>query len=328
MGGSYWSDDGYRSAVSHSLGTHGTAFTYDADIKAGTTSAKVHSLLDPFGLKVRESRDSAAHPHSNAILLMLDVTGSMGRVIKAIHEGLPKLMGLLLRKNYIVDPQILSMAVGDATCDRVSLQVGQFESGVEMEGDLSRLFIEGGGGGQNTESYELGAYVAARKTALDCFEKRGKQGYAFIMGDELPYPRVKRSEVARLIGDPLEADLTAEQIFTEMQAKYHTFYILPTDASNGGNATILNRWRALINPQHVLQLADANAIAELIATQIGLFEGTTDFEAVHHDLAEAGSTALVRVVTDALSKEYRGGALAAATPGTLTPAGGRAAKRL
>ena len=56
-------------------------------------------------------------------------------------------------------------AIGDATCDRAPLQVGQFESDNRMDDDLGRILLEGGGGGQKTESYELAMYFMARHTA-------------------------------------------------------------------------------------------------------------------------------------------------------------------
>ena len=95
-------------------------------------------------------------------------------------------------------------AIGDATCDRAPLQVGQFESDNRMDDDLSRILLEGGGGGQKTESYELAMYFMARHTATDCYDKRGKRGYLFMIGDEMAYPRVKRAEVAAVIGDGLQ----------------------------------------------------------------------------------------------------------------------------
>ena len=125
----------------------------------------MHPTLDPYGLTVRESRDSAEHPDSNPILISLDVTGSMGAVVRGIHRDLPHLHELLLGHKYIPHPQILFAAVGDATCDRVPLQVGQFESDNRMDQNLENMILEGGGGGQKTESYELAMYVAARHTA-------------------------------------------------------------------------------------------------------------------------------------------------------------------
>lgn len=332
MGGSHWSDDAYTTRVADRVATRGTAFAHDKDVKTGAAPAKTHNLLDPKDLKVRESRDSAAHPESNAIMVWLDVTGSMGSVVGTIHKKLPTLMGILTRKAYISDPQILFGAIGDATTDKAPLQVGQFESGDEMEGDLSNFFIEGNGGGQfpPTESYELAAYVGARKTSIDCFEKRGKKGYCFIIGDERPYPEVKKNIITRLIGSELEADISTKKMFEELQEKYVTFFILPKGASHGGSIDELRQvWGEYINPQHILALEDPNAAAELIATQIGLYEGSTDMDAAAKDLEEHGtSKALVSVVRGSVSKAYSGGQIAKIAAGSLATSGADPVKRL
>jgi hypothetical protein len=97
---------------------------------------EVHPALDPLGVRARESRDSAEHPESLAIAVLFDVTGSMGGVPRALQARLPQLLGLLLRKGYARHPQIMFGAIGDATCDRAPLQVGQFESDNRMDGDL------------------------------------------------------------------------------------------------------------------------------------------------------------------------------------------------
>ena len=68
-----------------------------------------------------------------------------------------------------------------------------------MDDDLGRILLEGGGGGQKTESYELALYFMARHTATDCFERRGRRGYLFIIGDEMAYPRVKPAEVSAVL---------------------------------------------------------------------------------------------------------------------------------
>src|SRR5262249_45156880 len=136
-------------------------------------------------------------------------------------------MGLLMRKGYLGHPQILIGAVGDATCDTAPLQVGQFESGIEIEEDLGKLFLEGGGGGQVTESYELAMYFMARHTSVDCFEKRGKRGHLFVIGDEKPYPLVKRREVSRYIGDRIQADIPVAELIAELERTYDVYYVLP-----------------------------------------------------------------------------------------------------
>jgi hypothetical protein len=337
MGGSHWSEEAYTTRIADRVATRGTAFAHDKDVRTGAAPAKAHNLLDPKDLKVRESRDSAAHPESNAIMVWLDVTGSMGSVVGTIHKKLPTLMGILTRKAYIPDPQILFGAIGDATnspspADKAPLQVGQFESGDEMEGDLSNFYIEGGGGGQNPpqESYELAAYVGARKTSIDCFEKRGKKGYCFIIGDERPYPNVRKDIITKLIGPELEADISTKEIFRELQEKYVTFFILPKGASHGGSIDELRRvWGEYIDPQHILALEDPAAAPELIATQIGLYEGSTDMDSAAKDLEEHGtSKALVSVIRSSVSKAYSGGQIAKIAAGSLVTSGTDPVKRL
>src|SRR4051812_34048661 len=197
MGGTRWSDEHYQDRARLRAQTGKDAFEHDHAIRTGQADRAVHEKMNPRGVRVRESRDSDAHPESHAVGVLFDVTGSMQDVPRILQANLPRLMGLLIRKGYLDHPQILIGAIGDATCDQAPLQVGQFESGIEIEEDLSKLFLEGGGGGHITESYELAMYFMARHTSLDCHEKRGRRGYLFIIGDEAPYPCVKRKEVAR-----------------------------------------------------------------------------------------------------------------------------------
>ncbi len=254
--------------------------------------------MNPFGV-VRESRDSDAHPESRAVAVLFDVTGSMRTVPRIVQKNLCQLMGMLLRKGYLAHPQIMVGGVGDATCDRAPLQIGQFESGIEIDQDLAKLWLEGGGGGQQTESYELALYFMARKTAMDCFEKRGQRGYLFVIGDEMPYARVKRKEVAALIGDGLEADLPIEHLVREVEKMYDTYYILPNLTSYYNDPKIHNRWVDLLG-QNTIRLEDPEGISELIAATIGLAEGAVDLDGVHRDLIDAGRGEVSEAVSRAL----------------------------
>jgi hypothetical protein len=144
MGSGIWSTDVYDAAARYRRAKGASAF-----VSSDGGARTVHSELDPRGITVRESRDSAEHPNLVPIAVLFDVTGSMGRVPRILQAKLPQLLGLLLRKGYASDPQILFGAIGDATCDRAPLQIGQFESDNRMDDDLGRVLLEGGGGGHD-----------------------------------------------------------------------------------------------------------------------------------------------------------------------------------
>ncbi|MFC4031551.1 hypothetical protein ACFO3J_08665 [Streptomyces polygonati] len=292
MGSGNWSTDVYAAAARYRAASGTDAFAYSDRV---TTSAprsdwRAHQTLDPFGLTTRESRDSEEHPTSLAISVLFDVTGSMGGVPRTLQTKLPDLFGLLLRKGYTEHPQILFGAVGDATCDRVPLQLGQFESDNRMDDHLGNILLEGGGGGQMTESYELALYAMARHTALDCYEKRGRRGYLFLIGDEMPYGKVKAREIRAVLGESVSQDIPVQDILAELRRTFHVFYILPAGTSYAGNPEVLSLWRALLG-QNVIELDDLDAVCETIALTVGLGEEAIDLATGLADLADIGSPA-------------------------------------
>ena len=70
-----------------------------------------HPLMNPRGVRVRESRDSEEHPNSLGIAFALDVTGSMGHIPDELaRRELPRFMKILGECG-VADPQVLFMAV-------------------------------------------------------------------------------------------------------------------------------------------------------------------------------------------------------------------------
>ncbi len=289
MGSGIWSTDVHDAARRYRATTGSSAFGY-----SDSGARKVHPKLDPRGVDLRESRDSEEHPQSLAIAVLFDVTGSMGHVPRVLQTKLPQLFGLLLRKGYATDPQIMFGAIGDATCDRAPLQIGQFESDNRLEDDLSHILLEGGGGGQMTESYELAMYFMARHTSIDCYTRRGRRGYLFIIGDEMAYRSVKAHEVRDVIGDDLAEDVPLRQIVAEVRRTYDTYYLLPQGSSYAGNSRVLGFWRDLLG-QNTIDLDDLDAVCEAIALTVGLGEEAIDLDRGLADLRDVGSDAAATV---------------------------------
>lgn len=301
MGSSSWSDDFYTHRETERKNAGTDAFEYHRDVSTGKAAREVHAKMNPKEV-VRESRDSTEHPESNAIFVAFDVTGSMHDVPRVLQQKLPKLNGLLTNEEYISHPQVLMAAVGDQTCDAASLQCGQFESGIEQDDDLGRMYLEGGGGGSNQESYQNVIYFAARHTVLDCHEKRKRKGYLFLMGDEHPYDRVNKDEINAVMGDSLQDHIPTEDIVKEAQEKYHVFFIIPEGTAHAREPALLAKWSGLLGADHVIQLADPGAVCEVIATVVGLTEGTIDLEKAKANLvAEQTEAATVELVAAAVA---------------------------
>ena len=251
---------------------------------------------DPMGVKMRVSRDSDKHPESNAIAVFFDVTGSMGDVPRqfAMNDkgGLGGLMRHITTHNYIPHPQLFFGAIGDHRAgDRSPLQVGEFESGMEMDEHLTSLHLEGGGGGGHRESYELAFYFAARHIAMDCLEKRGKKGYLFLIGDESPYDSVSKNDVKNLLGsdESIQGDIKVEEIIAECQEKFEVFFIFCDIKSYPPDTVkeIKARWKELMG-ERMLILENPAHVCELIGITVGTNE-SGDLDAAYRDLIKTGS---------------------------------------
>ncbi|HEU5231198.1 MAG TPA: hypothetical protein VFU49_25475 [Ktedonobacteraceae bacterium] len=317
MGSSSWSTDAYEEAarVRKAAGTSSFAYSSAARSSGAWT---IHSTLNPYGVKFRESRDSDTHPRSNAISVLFDETGSMGHIPHVFQEKLGELMHVLLTKGYIQDPQILFGAFGDATCDHIALQAGQFESGVEMDENLRNIILEGGGGGTAHESYELALYFMARHTAIDCWEKRGRKGYLFLIGDEMAYPFVHQQQVEKHFGDKLQENIPLRQIITEVQRRFYLFFIFPRNASYGHDDRIHNFWRDLLG-QNFLFLDDEKAVSETIALTIGLTEEAISLAEGAQDLSDAGASQNAIAAATSALQTYASAKSVATTTGTALP---------
>jgi hypothetical protein len=314
MGHGKWDDDTYAAARTFRAAKGLDDFGYTSAMKAKSSKGwKADPSLDPLGVTARECRDSAGHADSTPIAVLFDVTGSMGEVPKIMQRKLGKLHGLLRRKGYVTDPQILFGGIGDADSDRVPLQVGQFESDNRMDTQLRTIFLEGNGGGQKSESYELAAYFMARHIVTDAWQKRGRKGYLFLIGDELGKPRLEARHIRRIIGDDLAQDIDPASVYRELARKWNVYFVLPNQSSYYNDPEISAHWQGILG-QNFLKLDDPGAVCELIATTIGIEERTVDLDQALVDLAEVGSVAESRSVGKALVQVGAGARALAPSP--------------
>ncbi len=288
MGGSSYRDEDLTARKKTIRDSGGDTFAYNSTMMRATKASdiKCHPNLAIDKKKIRESRDSATHPQSNALAVIFDVTGSMLTVPVELEVKLKELMAYFLKKNYLPNVHILFGAVGDSWSDKVPLQIGEFEPGAEELMDFfQRVYLEGNGGGNGGESYQNALYFMARHTSIDTFEKRGKKGYLFLIGDELPHEPVSVEEIRKLMGKaPFEKNISIEQIVSEAQEKYQVFYIIPRETSHGRDPEIWKRWRDLLGDEFVMGMGKTDQACELIGTVVGICEGKIDAEEAAENL--------------------------------------------
>lgn len=324
-------------AAARSIPVAAATFAYDHSIKTGIAKAQVHKTLSPKGVTVRESRDSDKMPVAVPIIVGTDTTGSMKTVPTMLQAALTRLMGCFLNdkasgKKYLGDgyPAIMIAAVDDFAAQKSRgltdgdgcLQVGQFESGIEIDDNLTNLWMTDNGGGTYHESYELLAYFAARHTVHDHMEKRGRKGYLFFIGDEHAYPMVSKDQVKAVIGETIQADIPLEQILEEAQQKYHVFFVIPNMTSYYKEETLFEYWVKLLGQQNVLRLEDPTKICELIAGAVAICEEHVGVDDIAADLGMGSSvSALVPLSKAGVVASYASG-------GGLVPSSAAAVERL
>lgn len=228
----------------------------------------ISNAMNPKGIVLRESRDSAEHPNSVAIILALDVTGSMGIVPHfLVKEGFPNIMKAIMEKG-MKDPQILFLGIGDHFVDSSPLQVGQFESSDELlDKWLTDVYLEGGGGGNGGESYLLAWYFAGRHTAIDCFEKRKQKGYLFTVGDEPVHKSIAKNAVEHIMGDGEYGNYTAQELLANAQAKYNVYHIHIRETSTGRRPETIQGWKEIMG-NNLIVIDNHEQVAKAIADAI------------------------------------------------------------
>ena len=189
------------------------------------------------------------------------------------------------------------MAIGDVFCDDAPLQVTQFEPDITIAKQLEQMYIEKGGGGNQSESYTLPWYFAAFHTASDHHEQRNEKGYLFTIGDEEVPPALTKAQIERFIGATQQQDFTAEELYALVSEKYHTFHIIVEQGNHMRYrpSQVRQGWKALIG-DHAIPLSDYKKLSEVVVSVIQVNEG-----AARQDVIASWPAEIAKVVAHAVN---------------------------
>ncbi|MCQ2483369.1 MAG: hypothetical protein MJ153_07795 [Clostridia bacterium] len=221
--GSYTATDWNKLKASRKIETSSTNQIF--------TARQCDSRYDPKFIGNREARDSEEHPLTTPIIIGVDVTGSMGYLsTQIIKESLNDLMQQFYSGEEISDPQLMFAAIGDAVCDSAPLQVTHFESDIRIAEQLMDLWLENRGG-DIPEDYELLWYFAAKHTDIDSYNKRGKKGFCFTIGDAGCHELLNTGSIKRIFDDDVKFNISSVKLAESASEKYELFHIVIGDQS-------------------------------------------------------------------------------------------------
>lgn len=260
----------YSVTNSVARGTANTTATAGMSLHASNAALfkqrSLNNAMSPFNVQVRESRDSADHPNSFPILIALDLTGSMGSIPNfLVKKGFPHIMEKIIQGGE-KDPQVLFVGVGDHECDGAPLQVGQFESSDELlDKWLTTVFLEGGGGGNAGESYGLAHYFAGYRTSTDSFEKRGRKGLLFTIGDEPNLKEYPSASLKGICGDGQYENFSDAALLKKARETYEVYHIHVQH--RGNDQYVVDGWKQLMG-QNLIVVERPEEVAQAIADTV------------------------------------------------------------
>lgn len=243
MGGGSWRASAfcdYSTSVGRTVSLDGMASCQNM-----FTQYDLNEELNPYKV-IRECCDTEEHPNTIPVILALDVTGSMGSACKRVAQSLNVIMTNLFAKYQ--DIEFMIMAIGDLLYDDYPIQASQFESDIRIAEHMDKVYFEGGGGGNNYESYSAAWYFGLNNTDLHCL-KRGKKGIIITLGDEPLNPYLPKDKLNECIGCNLQQNVDTRQLYEQTLQKFDIYHIAVDDHDTCYRYTknmIQNTWGQLL----------------------------------------------------------------------------------
>jgi hypothetical protein len=205
---------------------------------SGFIAASMCDEFNPSSVSMRFSKKGPFNEFRDVItvLIGLDVTGSMDVIPKSLLQG--KLGSLMvdLKKTFgrpNENLQISFAGIGDAKTDEAPLQVTHFESDNRFAQQLQKIWLEGHGGGNGAESYNLLWLYAANKTQLNYVKQDKRKGILITIGDDNVHPSLTAGEIQMWFDPKYEGgDISNQDLLKAAREQYEVYHIIITDGQS------------------------------------------------------------------------------------------------
>lgn len=266
MGGGSWTKTSfasYSTSVGKKMNADSTIDYSGMSIGQIFKQYDLHKDLNPYNV-IRECRDSDEHPNTIPVIIGIDVTGSMGPAAREVASKLNPIITDIMEKQ--TDVEVMIMGIGDLYYDQAPIQASQFESDVRIARQLDQIYFEGGGGGNDAESYTAAWYFGLHNTDLDCV-KRGKRGVIITIGDEPLNEDLPVKVLNGVLGSHEQVNVDSKDLFIEASKKFDIYHI-HVNHDNGSTSrekSAKTRFGDVIGSQHVM-VSNIDGLAKLISS--------------------------------------------------------------
>jgi hypothetical protein len=200
------------------------------------------------------------------VVILTDETGSMGSWPATIFSKLGYLDHEL--ESYMGPSTALAFgAFGDATCnERYPVQMRPFGRGQDLQKYLLELVIEGGGGGQQTESAELAMLYVDRNVHAP----NATKPVLILITDEMAYSDISAEMAKRWSKASLAKSLSIKEMIESLKSKWSVYVVRKPyqntniDSEDFTNRTIREFWEKLVGADHIALLPDASRVVDVI----------------------------------------------------------------
>ena len=264
-GGSYYDRDVYQ-----------TKHTYSDNSEKHMSRRTLDNGMDP--------KDKYVQSESEApLVLVFDVTGSMGSAPKVALDKGPLLAGQLAIRKYLGEgPELLIAAVGDVTSDDGPLQVGEFSHPRSLDSWFQRVWIEGNGGGTTEESYEFMAYFFANRVELP----NAKRPFLIFFGDEGFREQMTAKELKVHFGGQ-HATTSSRDAFRDLLEKFqgNVFRVQRQYGNSSEHKVIVGQWKQVLGDERVLEIGlEDKAVGDVILGILAIMGGTRTLDEYCEDM--------------------------------------------